>query len=109
MSQESLSWVKINKEYLALVPRLSSDQYKSLKNSIKQDGLQVPIIVNQDGEILDGQSTITIRDDAYEIAAADAKSEHRSVANYIQHLIAQEREWKEKIAKLREEFQNGTH
>jgi len=55
----------------------------------------------------EGQSTITIRDESYEIAEQDARSEHRSVANYIQHLIAQEREWKIKITKLREELRSG--
>lgn len=56
MSQSSLNWIKIHDEYLALVPRPTKDQYNSLKNSIRDDGLQVPIIINQDGVILDGHT-----------------------------------------------------
>jgi ParB-like chromosome segregation protein Spo0J len=37
-----------------MVPELSPEEYESLKQSIMKDGLYVPIIVNQNGIILDG-------------------------------------------------------
>jgi ParB-like chromosome segregation protein Spo0J len=46
--------VKINPEYARLVSELSPQEYESLKQSIMKDGLYVPIIVNQNGIILDG-------------------------------------------------------
>ena len=45
---------KINPEYASLVPELSPEEYESLKQSIKENGLYVPLIVNQDGIVLDG-------------------------------------------------------
>lgn len=44
----------VNSQYEKLVSRLSSEEYASLKKSIKEDGLWMPILVNPDGEILDG-------------------------------------------------------
>ena len=46
--------ITINQEYSNLVPPLSAEEYESLKQSIKQNGLWVPIIVNSQGVILDG-------------------------------------------------------
>ena len=46
--------IKINSEYANLLPELTIEEYESLKESIKQHGLWVPLIVNQDGMILDG-------------------------------------------------------
>ena len=43
-----------NNEYTSLVPVLSTQEYETLKQSIKEDGLYVPIILNQDGILLDG-------------------------------------------------------
>jgi DNA methylase/ParB-like nuclease domain len=48
------SKIKINEEYDKLVPQISQSEYDSLKTSIKEDGLYVPIILNQYGIILDG-------------------------------------------------------
>jgi ParB-like chromosome segregation protein Spo0J len=46
---------RINPEYASLVPELSPEEFESLKQSIKNaNGIYVPIIVNQDGIILDG-------------------------------------------------------
>ncbi len=44
----------VNPEYEKLVFPLKPDEYNSLKKSIKEDGLWLPIIVNLEGEILDG-------------------------------------------------------
>jgi hypothetical protein len=47
--------IRINPEYASLVPELSPEESESLKQSIKKaNRLNVPIIVNQDGIILDG-------------------------------------------------------
>jgi len=46
--------LSVNEEYDKLVPKLTSGEYESLKKSIKDDGLWMPIIVNPDGIILDG-------------------------------------------------------
>jgi hypothetical protein len=46
--------LKINQEYASLLPPLSPDEFESLKQSIKQNGQRLPIIVNNQGIILDG-------------------------------------------------------
>jgi ParB-like chromosome segregation protein Spo0J len=47
--------IRINPEYSSLVPEQSPEEYESLKQSIKKEnGLYVPIIVNQDSIVLDG-------------------------------------------------------
>jgi ParB-like chromosome segregation protein Spo0J len=52
--------IKINPEYSSLVHPLSDLEYEALKNSIKEDGLHYPIIINSKGEILDGHNRYTI-------------------------------------------------
>src|ERR687897_3929788 len=47
--------IRINPEYASMIPKQSPEEYESLKQSIKKEnGLYVPIIVNQNGIILDG-------------------------------------------------------
>ena len=46
--------ILIKEDYAALVPKLSQQDYKSLKQSIKENGLYMPLIVNQDMILLDG-------------------------------------------------------
>lgn len=46
--------LSVNSEYDKLLPSLSSEEYNSLKESIKENGLWVPILCNPDGIILDG-------------------------------------------------------
>ena len=53
-SINSLLIITNNPDYSELVHPLSDLEYQSLKNSIKDDGLHNPIIVNSKGEILDG-------------------------------------------------------
>jgi ParB-like chromosome segregation protein Spo0J len=48
--------LKINQEYFKLVPRPSPEEYEALKESIKTEGQEIPIIVNGADEILDGFS-----------------------------------------------------
>jgi len=46
--------ITVNSQYENLVPKLSAQEYELLKKSIKENGLWMPILVNPDGEILDG-------------------------------------------------------
>jgi transcriptional regulator with XRE-family HTH domain len=46
--------ITINQEYANLIPPLSAEEYESLKQSIKQNGLWTPIDVNDQGVVLDG-------------------------------------------------------
>lgn len=50
----------INPEYAEFVPPLSESQYQSLKESIQENGLWMPIIVNSEGVILDGHHRFKI-------------------------------------------------
>ena len=54
MTAADANELEVSQEYASLVPQLSAEEYESLKQSIKENGLYVPIIVNQDGIILDG-------------------------------------------------------
>ena len=46
--------LSVSSEYDKLVPALSSEEYHSLKESIKENGLWIPILCNAEGVILDG-------------------------------------------------------
>lgn len=46
--------IKVNQQYAELVRPLSVKEYAELKESIKEKGLHLPIIINQDNTILDG-------------------------------------------------------
>jgi len=50
----TITELKINPEYEALLPKLSTEDFEALKLSIKNEGQHYPIIVNVDSEILDG-------------------------------------------------------
>ena len=52
--EESDINIRINEEYARLVPVISESGYETIKQSIKQDGQHIPVIINQTGEILDG-------------------------------------------------------
>ncbi|MFL6423248.1 MAG: ParB N-terminal domain-containing protein, partial [Nitrososphaeraceae archaeon] len=54
MTEVTATKITINQEYSDLVPPLSAEEYESLKQSIKQNGLWVPITVNSQSVILDG-------------------------------------------------------
>ncbi len=55
-----MSQLLINKEYENLVPPLPNEDYESLKQSIKDNGLWMPIITNEKNEILDGHHRFKI-------------------------------------------------
>lgn len=46
--------ISTKKEYFKLIPPLSESEFESLKQSIKEQGLHIPVIVNQQGIVLDG-------------------------------------------------------
>jgi ParB-like chromosome segregation protein Spo0J len=48
--------IRINEEYARLVPVISGSEYETIKQSLKQDGQHIPVIINQKGEILDGHT-----------------------------------------------------
>ena len=50
--------IRINEEYASLVPPISESEYETIRQSIKQVGQHVPIIINQKGEILDGHTRL---------------------------------------------------
>ena len=52
--------IKINPEYYKLVNPLSSLEYQSLKTSIEEKGMYLPIIINQDNVLLDGHNRYQI-------------------------------------------------
>jgi N6-adenosine-specific RNA methylase IME4 len=52
--------IKINSEYANLVPDLSIQEYGSLKQSIKENGQHIPIIINSQGVLLDGHSRFKV-------------------------------------------------
>ena len=54
INSNSLITITVNPENSSLVHPLSDLEYETLKNSIKEDGLHYPIIINSKGEILDG-------------------------------------------------------
>ena len=53
-NRSSSNEIKVNPEYYNLVNPISTLEYETLKNSIKEDGLYYPIVINSKGEILDG-------------------------------------------------------
>lgn len=54
MSEHQQSIIKIKEDYSSLLPALSEHEYQSLKESIKENGLFHPLVVNQEKELLDG-------------------------------------------------------
>lgn len=52
--------LQINKKYEKLVPPLQEEDYDRLFNSIKENGLREPIIINKEGIILDGHNRFKI-------------------------------------------------
>ena len=54
MTDQQQPEIKISEEYKKLVPPLTDDERDSLYESIRKNGQYNPIIINQDGIILDG-------------------------------------------------------
>ena len=54
MTVEPALELHINPEYQNLIRQLTTDEYSSLKDSIKREGQHIPIIVNQNSVLIDG-------------------------------------------------------
>ena len=52
--------LKINPEYEKALPKLTPAEFEALKESIKSYGLQMPLIINGEGTILDGHNRYRI-------------------------------------------------
>jgi ParB family transcriptional regulator, chromosome partitioning protein len=50
--------IKVSQEYSQPVPKISKSDFMRIKESIKVSGLHVPLIVNQDGVLLDGYTRL---------------------------------------------------
>ena len=53
-SRDTIHALSIKKGYLNLIPPLSKVEFELLKQSIKEEGMHVPIIINEQGVVLDG-------------------------------------------------------
>ncbi|HYT43099.1 MAG TPA: ParB N-terminal domain-containing protein [Methylomirabilota bacterium] len=53
-SRDTIHALSIKKGYLNLIPPLSKVEFDLLKQSIKEEGMHVPIIINKQGVVLDG-------------------------------------------------------
>lgn len=60
ITKHKISKLKIKPEYLELIPRLSDTDKRRLVDSIKKDGMMIPITVNSQGIILDGHTRYEI-------------------------------------------------
>jgi ParB-like chromosome segregation protein Spo0J len=74
--------ITINPEYDKQVPKLSEQEYNSLMESIKEYGQLSPILVNQDGVVLDGHHRFRICQDLgiepqYRVIPFDDKVDER--------------------------------
>ncbi|TRZ69880.1 MAG: hypothetical protein D4R96_02500 [Nitrosopumilaceae archaeon] len=52
--------IKFCPEYETMLPKFAKNDYNKLKNSIKENGLLNPIVLNKDNEILDGHNRYRI-------------------------------------------------
>jgi ParB-like chromosome segregation protein Spo0J len=53
-SRDTIHALSIKKGYLNLIPPLSKVEFELLKQSIKEEGMHAPIIINEQGVVLDG-------------------------------------------------------
>ncbi|NIS95435.1 MAG: ParB N-terminal domain-containing protein [Nitrosopumilaceae archaeon] len=52
--------IKIVKQHMEAIPRPIPEQYESIKQSIKKDGQQDPVVVNEKMELIDGYTRLKI-------------------------------------------------
>lgn len=58
--EKYLEELVVKEEYKKLIPRLSSEEYMSLREDISRNGIKIPLIVNKDGVIIDGYTRYEI-------------------------------------------------
>jgi N6-adenosine-specific RNA methylase IME4/ParB-like chromosome segregation protein Spo0J len=58
--QIKISEIQINLEYEALVPRVTAEEYQTMKESIKLHGIREPIVINPQKIIIDGHTRFQI-------------------------------------------------
>jgi hypothetical protein len=79
--------VKINPDYVDLVPRASQQDYEVLKHSIEKDGLQKKIEILHDGTIVDGHTRYQALQELKIFSLAEhttiVKMEVKDIENYI--------------------------
>jgi DNA modification methylase len=69
--------IRLNEEYRALIPRPTQEQYESAKASIAKNGIRIPVVIDQDGVLIDGYSRIQI---AVEVGMTDVPTDRRTFA-----------------------------
>ena len=55
-----ISKIQINKEYESLVPRVTTDEYQTIKQSIQQHGIREPVVINEKNILIDGHTRVQI-------------------------------------------------
>ncbi len=110
----SLIQIHVKKEYYNLIPRPLEIELNALRESIREDGQQVPIVVNKEGIILDGHTRFGICkelkiDPIYETMSFENENDERKyvvITNLTRrHLTLAQRaelvfEWWEKEVKV---------
>ncbi len=71
---------RMNAAYYDLIPRPNVQDRKKLKESIKKEGIQIPIIINSDGFILDGHTRYEI---CLELGIVDIPTEIKTFLDEI--------------------------
>jgi len=79
-----LNNIKIKKEYLKLVPRPNEDDYQKLKNDIKENGIEIPVIVNSQNVLLEGFTRYNI---AKELSLSEIPTETKTVEDELSFII----------------------
>ena len=46
--------LKINEDFMALIPHLTSEEFSALELSVKNEGCRDPLVIMEDGIIIDG-------------------------------------------------------
>jgi len=79
---------KINLEYEALVPPLTSKEFAELKKSILEEGLHDPLVVNKKDEVLDGMHRMKILGELKILRADFIKKDFESVLDEKRFVIS---------------------
>lgn len=76
--------IKISEKYKSIIPPMPQAEYEALREDIKQHGLHVPLLVNQDGVLLDGHHRLRACD---ELGIKPHINIHASFANELEEEI----------------------